>query len=84
MNKGKIIFSDMFLWLDVAMWKIWTAIGSHSSARAVRFHQPSGVYFDVNYFFDAKYLEISSEGREEFSNILVALLDKQALHAPVS
>lgn len=78
------MFSDMFLWLDVAMWEMWTAIGSHSSARAARFHQPLDVFFDVNYFCDAKYLEISSEGREEFSNILVALLDKQALHAPVS
>jgi len=29
-------------------------------------------------------LEISSEFKAEFSNILVVLLDKQALYAPVS
>ena len=60
------------------------ASGSHPSAKARRFHQPSEVYFDVNYFGDAKYLEISSERKAEFSNILVVLLDKQALYAPVS
>lgn len=78
------MFSDTFLWLDVGMWEIWTVFGSQSSARAVCFRQPSDVYFDVIYFCDAKYLEISSECRDEFSNILVALLDKQALHAPVT
>lgn len=64
--------------------EMWTVSGSHPFAEAERFHQPSDVYFEVDYFWDAKYLEISSEREAEFSNILLALLGKQALYAPVS